>query len=236
MFTGSKGIKKPFLYSGFILLAISLAGLAWCYWPLSAKQESLLLSPTQLQASNLGIQLPAFLLQENRRLVLSYPPVLRQGETGQVSLSWELPAPSSGSPPAAAGSSVLVETRLDLVGIFQNPAGSIDAPLSPGQAVLLQWQITGIQAGHYSGTAWSYLNPSPASDSSSTDQQAANAFQPVAAQDIELQIISLFGLDFLVVKWLVASGLVLAFGLAVYAFLPGSKKRKRRTRFVECKK
>jgi hypothetical protein len=232
MFTGSKRIKKPFLYSGFILLAVSLAVLAWCYWPLPAKQQSLALSPTNLQALNPGIQLPAFLLQENRRLVLSYPTTLRQGETGRVTLRWDLSIPSPGSLAAAAGPSVLVETRLDLLGIFQNPAGSIDAPLFPGQALVLQWQINGVQAGLYSGTVWSYLNPSPASDNSSTGQQTSDAFQPVAAQDIEVQIISLFGLDFLTAKWMDASGLVLAVGLMLYAFLGGSKRTRRRKKKV----
>ena len=231
MFTGSKGIKRPFLYSGFILLAVSLAVLAWCYWPLPAKQQSLALSPTNLQALNPGIHLPTFLLQENRRLVLSYPVTLRQGETGRVTLRWDLLARSPGSP-AATSPSVLVETRLDLLGIFQNPAGSIDAPLFPGQALVLQWQINGVQAGLYSGTVWSYLNPSPASDSSSTSQQTSDAFQPVAAQDIELQIISLFRLDFPTAKWMGASGWVFAVGLMLYAFLGGSKRTRRRKKKI----
>ena len=223
MFTGSKGVKKFYLSFGLILLAIAWIGLGWSYWPLPAKQQSLTLTPSQLQTLFPGIQLPAFLLQENRQLGLSYPAIMRQGETGIITLQWDISTPAAVSPTAATPR-VLIETRLDMVGIFQNPTGSIDAPLIPGQTLVLERQITGVKDGSYSGTLWSYINPTP----SSSSQPGSNAFQPVAAQDVEFQIISLFGLDFFTARSMGATCLVFSIGLILYAFFGKSKKERRK--------
>jgi hypothetical protein len=231
MFTGSKETLKLYRYLGFILLAVACVGLVWSFWPLPAHQQSLALSPTNLQSLNPGVQFPDFLLKESRQLVLSYPAVLRKGDTGLLTLRWDFASPPGSSPASAAGPSVLIETRLDLVGVFQNPTGSIDAPLFSGQALVLERQLTGVQDGTYSGTLWSYLNPSPASSSSSTTQ-AGSGFLPVAAQDIEMQIISLFGLDFFTARSMGVSCLVFAAGLLAYAFL-GKPKKSRRSRLQQ---
>ena len=221
MLMGRKGFRKRYLYPGLVLLAAALGGFGWSYWPLPARVQTLTLTPTQLQTLFTGIPLPAFLLQANRRLVVSYPGVLRQGDTGHLTLHWDLPAAGAGSPGEA---NVLVEARLDMLGILQNPAGSIDAPLAPDQALVVQWQITGVQAGRYRGTLWSYLNPTPTAS-------RADAFTLVAAQDVELQIISLGGLDLSTVKTLSAAGLAGSVGLILYAWLRKPKKtRKKRPR------
>ena len=225
---GNKGIKKLYLYLGIILLAVSFVGLVWSLWPLPTKQQILDLSPTRLQGLFPGIQLPSFLLQENRQLVLSYPVVLHKGETGLLTLRWDLPTASTSSAPTGAVPRVMIETRLDLVGIIQTPQGSIDAPLFAGQALVLERQITGYEDGGYSGTLWSYLNPSPSLDSSSDTQPSSVSFQPVAAQDIELQIISLFGLDFFTARSMGVTCLVFGVGLVAYAFLGKSKKRRKK--------
>jgi hypothetical protein len=222
-FMGSRPVKKLYLSFGLVLLAVAVVGLCWSYWPLPAKQQNLALTPAQLQTLFPGIELPAFLQQETRQLVLSYPVIMRQGETGILTFRWESSAPSTGSP-TSANPRVLIETRLDMVGIFQNPTGSIDAPLIPGQTLVLERQITGIADGTYSGTLWSYINPAP----SANNPSGSNTFQPVAAQDIELQIISLFGLDFFTARSMGVSCLVFAFGLILYAFLAKPKKARKK--------
>jgi hypothetical protein len=228
MYTDNRGTKRLYLYLGFILLAVALVGLAWSLRLLPEKQQNLELSPTHLQNLSPGVEFPAFLFQENRQLVLSYPAILRLGETGLLILRWDFPTPSSGSP--AAGPRVLVETRLDLVGIIQNPTGSIDAPLFPGQALVLERQITGLQDGTYSGTLWSYIYASSSPISDPTGLATSDAFQPVAAQDIEVQIISLFGLDFFTARSMGVTCLVFSAGLIAYSLLGRSRKsRKKRS-------
>ena len=165
---------------------------------------------------------------EQRYLVLDYPARIRQGDVGWIRLAWQVKQNTLDiSPDGNASTNVLVETRVDLLGIIQQPADSIDAPLIAGKTVLMQWQIFPSQAGIYTGSIWSYLNLSPG-DGSTTDPQSADTFLPVAVQDIQIEVISLLGMGTNQLNWVAAISLVTAFVMLVWGFRPKSKKMVRR--------
>jgi len=230
MFTGNKGYRRILLFLGLVILVGSIGMLTWSFWPLRDKEISLTLSPDKLQTLNPDSQIPAFLFKEDCKLIIEYPAVARQGDPGSIVLTWEVgnsPPNSASNSSSVTGPSVLVESRLDLLGFVQTPSGSIDAPLLEGQTIALRWQIIPVEAGIFSGTIWSYLSLSSTLDNNSTDQSSQGQFQPVAAQDIKIQVISLFGLDVTAVKWLGIVGIMIAFSLGMVAVFYRPKPKRR---------
>jgi hypothetical protein len=236
MFTGNSGSRLVFIYLGIFISLMSAGSIAWCFWPLSTTEISLKLSGDKLQAIYPDTKVPTFLLQEQRSLVVKYPGTVRLGEPQMVTLTWK----TANSQPALPSNSsindqpsILTESRLDILGFSMTPSGSIDAPLPEGQTISLSWQITPIETGLSTGTIWSYLSLPSISNDNSNDQSSQNEFKPIAAQDFNIRVISLFGLGISTLKWLSYLGIPLGVGLVLFAILrrlPRKRKQHKRIR------
>ena len=162
-----------------LLLAGSCGLLAWGLWPVPRRSQGFTLAADRFPA--LGGQ--AY------RLTLDYPPRLRPGEVGTVTLRLD---PLTGEPPAPAAAGEtghrVFEGRLELAGLAPVERQTVETPLLPGLAAEVSWTVQGWQAGQVEGTAWSYLDVIPAAGG---ERQPA----PVGAQGIAIEIVSLFGLS-----------------------------------------
>jgi hypothetical protein len=214
MFMGNRKFRKPYLILGIVVLVVSFGMLAWCIWPLPTGEQTVTLSLQNLQAIYSDSQIPDFLKNEIRQLVVTYPSFLRKGETGHISLRWEVASPSTSTSGVVSESDALVETRLELFGFILAPSDNVVAPLFYGQTLLVQWSVLTGQSGQYSGTIWSYLNLP-----SSTENTAANEenYQPVAVQELKLEVIDLLGFGYTTVLWIGGIGIGAGLGLVVFA-------------------
>ncbi len=225
---GFNRLKNRKSIAALVFLLISLGLFGWCNWPLPHGHQSLIFSPQNLENLQPGVTIPDFLRDEQRTLVIDYPATIRQGQTGWIKLQWAVKQNSVDViPDDVSPANVLVDARLDLLGIRQTPGESIDAPLIPGRTLLVQWQIYPEQAGVFTGSVLSALDLSPFANNT-TDPQASENFIPVAIQDIQIKVIDLVGLGIDEVTWAAAASLVIAFGLVSWGFLTGPNPGRRK--------
>lgn len=89
-------------------------------------------------------------------------------------------------PGALAATTMVAEARLDLAGLEIRPDQTISEPLLPGKAVLFFWSVRAAQPGEYSGVAWLHLRLI------STEGERVI---PLSAQEVRLQVRTLWGLS-----------------------------------------
>jgi hypothetical protein len=65
---------------------------------------------------------------------------------------------------------------------------TVETPLLPGQPAQASWTVQGRQVGLFEGTVWSYLDTIPAGGGERQQD-------PVGAQGIEIEVVSIFGLS-----------------------------------------
>lgn len=180
-------------------------------------------------------------LQEARTLTLEWPPVIRAGDSDIIRLTLEVDELGNITPTAeieghvVTGETIIIpnlydthnvvaEARLDLAGIQVSPAEMSSQTLLPGQRVMFYWSIHPEDIGKYIGVVWFYLRFVPLDGGPETERA-------VAAQQIEIQVVSFLGLKAVPARILGAVGGLLSsvFGLPfVEDGLKWSWKRLRR--------
>ncbi len=138
---------------------------------------------------------------------LETPQYLRLGDAGLFRLSLLLEE-NSGAPgePSLPGSSglpaemfsptkltMIAEARLDLAGVEVRPDQEISEPLFPGKPLTFYWSVRATQAGEYHGVAWLHLRLI-------TDGEETRL--PLSAQEVRLQVRTLWGLSAHTARWL----------------------------------
>ena len=145
-------------------------------------------------------------IQEDRRLVLDYPPRMKANvESDIVTLTLDVDEFGRITPTARVEGNVVrgesiqipdlydthkvvAEARLEMAGMQVSPAGAIFEPMNRGQAVKFFWSIRPKETGYYQGTVWLHLN---FEDKSTADKNRI----AVSAQFIEVEAVDFFGLS-----------------------------------------
>jgi hypothetical protein len=144
-------LKKRAISLFFLLLAVIF--LAISSWPLPRVQS------TQSFPKAYSLDYPELSPVElSREIFTSIPSKVRAGETDEIRfefISTEISDASNTQD--TAGETYLLETRLEMPGMEENPADAVVQPVIEGHTLRYTWQIQPGQAGMYSGTLWVYL-------------------------------------------------------------------------------
>lgn len=208
------------LWAAGLLMAASLTLLLFSSAPLPRQVHSILLSAEPLASAAEPATPPAqrSLFGKQRRLSMSWPQLLRLGDSGQVTLALDVageaataPQPDEAAKAASLSDthSVVAEARLDLAGMQVEPFPTISEPMAPQRDLQLFWKIHPAVTGTYRGTLWLYLNLVP--KGRGTVERRA-----LVARPIEIQVLSVLGLPALPVRW----GSVVAIGLSAWLGMP----------------
>lgn len=199
---------------GLVLLFVSLAGLAWGYWPLPEQSRSLAVSVAEMIPPELSLdeggELP--FMDQPRLLLLEWPSVIRAGEVSTVRLVLDVSGQGSPSSQPMPGRdnpyTVLAEARLELPGVPHTPLGEISQAFLPGRPVMFSWFLRPAEAGEAQGTIWLHLRFIPVAG-------GLEVRQVLTAQRIDLRVIDWLGLSGPWVRALASAGLVVGAALGL---------------------
>ncbi|MDO8971634.1 MAG: hypothetical protein Q7U74_13150, partial [Saprospiraceae bacterium] len=124
-----------------------------------------------------------------------YPREMLDGEQ----VLFEMTVPSAEDLPAAAGSPVQLEGRLELAGVDLFPSEMMRVPFRPGQTVSFRWLVTAHQGAAENGTLWLVAI--------GIDSSIQATRFPLIARPIQLEVREVLGLNFLSARW-VGSGMI----------------------------
>jgi hypothetical protein len=188
---------------GIAMVLLSLAALAWGFWPVRR---------TSRQAT---LRVPGGTAQDAHQIRLSWPAWMRLGDSGVIRLVLE----SVDNPPdAGSQTNRLVESRLEASGLKAIPAGEILEPLLPGRQAVFYWSVLPEHDGENNVVIWVSMRPPPG-ESDKSGSQALQPGQLLTAQKISIRVVDLFGLDGGMVRLLGGIGMVFGFALCLDGFL-----------------
>jgi len=222
---------KKYLRIELILIGLLLAGVGFaCSRSMSvgAPPVAALATPTFSlvpAATTLPTVAPQPSIQETRRLVLEWPPVIRAGDADTVRLTLEMDENGNLTPTAEieghvtsgqtvtipnlyATHNVVAEVRLDMAGMQVVPSETASQPLRPGQSVTFYWSVRSAEAGKFRGVVWFYLRFVPLAGGPESERA-------ISAQTIEIEAMSFMGLKAGPARLLGAAGAFLSSVLGV---------------------
>jgi len=209
---------------GVLLMILSLATLTW-----GLRSGDYLLQTTDLAPSDLALSAAGqptgsvstsgtnALAPGPRTLALSYPTSLRLGDAGTLRLTVGLPPlePGSGqtnnnptSPDIYGSYNLVLQSHLDLPGMAHTPTGEVSQALPPDKPVVFIWYLRPNAPGVFSGKVWLHLRFVPRA----TAQEKRIL---LAAQQIDVQVITLMGMSGSQARLFGSLGLVLGGFLAL---------------------
>ena len=164
-------------------------------------------SPTQSSPSEPIMPVPTVqpAIPERRLLTVEYPGKIRAGDSDRVRLTLEIDEQGNITPTAVVDGNVvngevieipnlyethhvIVEAKFDIAGVEVAPSGLSSQSLEQGQTVTFTWSIRPMDVGVYRGTIWLYLR--------FVDKVSGEESQKtVAAQDVDIEAVNLFGLS-----------------------------------------
>ncbi|MEA3439696.1 MAG: hypothetical protein U9R58_05385 [Chloroflexota bacterium] len=186
------GIRR---ISAIVLLLVSLVILIWGIWPIKRQVHTTTLTVDPLQAQRQAV--------EQFQLSLETPARIRLGDTEQIFLTLGKDGDEKTSSAASKTSqevggtadlgnndlqNIIVQARLDLPGISFTPKGELSQSMRPGTPVVFSWRVLPEKTGNHKGTIWVHLQHEPESGDEIIRQ-------PLTAQVLEIEAISLFGLS-----------------------------------------
>ena len=201
---------KKYLRIELILIGLLLAGVGFaCSRSISlgTPPVAALATPTFSlvpAATTLPTVAPQPSIQETRRLVLEWPPVIRAGDADTVRLTMEMDENGNLTPTAeieghvTSGQTVTIpnlydahnvvaEARLDMAGMQVVPSETASQPLRPGQSVTFYWSVRSAETGKFRGVVWFYLHFVPLAGGPESERA-------ISAQTIEIEVMSFMGL------------------------------------------
>jgi hypothetical protein len=193
------------------LLLVSTALVVWSLWP--PRLQHLVLQLSEKNLENIGFtpaQQTALGEYHLAQISLEWPETLRIGETGRITLAVE-PQPNTELVRSSQG--LAIDARLDLVGLELYPASEARTGLPPGKLLRLYWQVRAAQSGDYPGTAWLYIVFPPTGNA----QNSSPTTLPLSAQNLDIKVIALAGLDLSQVRFSGAAGIFV--GMLLMLFL-----------------
>lgn len=158
-------------------------------------------------------------IPERRLLTVEYPPKIRAGDSDRVRLTLEVDEQGNIAPTAIVDGNVvngevieipnlyethrvIAEAKFDIAGVEVAPSGLSNQTLEQGQTVTFYWSVRPMEVGVYRGTVWLYLR---FVDKTSGEESE----KTVAAQDVNIEAVSLFGLSANLVRTLGVGGSII---------------------------
>lgn len=179
-------MRRPAIthFIGIVLFFVSVSFLVWGFYP--QRHE------TQI------LRIPGF-GQQN----LMWTSRIRSGETGVLKLDfnpaelglggfsadevgWSESHPIRTSP-ILTSDQILVETRIEMLGVILDPGEELIQPLQSGKKLSFIWQINPIISGDLEGEIWFYIK------NLSKIQNGENR-QPISVLNIHVHSVDLFGM------------------------------------------
>jgi hypothetical protein len=185
------------IWIGFILLALALLILTWSFWPTARMQQQITSSFGDSLSGLPGAESAGLI--ETRLLTIDSPRSVRVGDSDLVRMTFAV-APGSDDqntytiPNLYDTHNLVLEARLDVAGMQVAPGAGISEPMRRGQTITFYWSISPIQAGHYRGNLWVYLNIVPKLGGE-IDRRA------LVAHRMDIQGLSVFGLPADIARW-----------------------------------
>ena len=237
-----QNIRRVF---GLLLLVLSLVALIWGLSSPEYQLQATGLAPVDMTLP--GSEPPigstsavesAARSPEPRLLKLSWPKRLRLGDDGTLSLIVGFPSPlpagSTGSQATQAGAggvqpavydayNLVLQSHLDLPGIVRTPTGEISQAMLPDQPVEFLWYLRPLTPGIFSGKVWLHLRFVPRS----TGQEERIL---LAAQQVDIQVVSLLGMSSSQARLLGSVGLVVGVFLGLDGVLSWSLEQLAKRR------
>ena len=168
----------------FIILIGSFIILAWGYYPAQADTQ-------KLRVPGVGQQ------------SLTWTSRIRTGETGSLKLDFNAADLGIGGEAANGADTsyfenirqfhlhstdnILLETRVELPGVFIQPGEELIQPLRPGKELSFNWQFTPYESGEIEGEIWIYLNMI-------SEDQGDDSRHPISILSINVLSMDLFGM------------------------------------------
>ncbi len=159
------------------LLTLLLSGilLGWAYAPPKEISRSVTLSG---QADSVSLA--------PRQLTVRYPPKIRLGDSGRVTL--RLDAGAASSPSVYEKYTLVAQAKLEAAGAEVSPPETIREAMPSGKPVLFYWHIRPPEAKSYQGTLWLFVEFIP--------KNGAPSFQRAfLAKPLEVEGRALWGLS-----------------------------------------
>jgi hypothetical protein len=189
----------------FVVLACGAEAAATA--PAATETTSNAPEPTQSSPSEPVIPEPTAqpAIPERRLLTLEYPAKIRAGDSDRVRLMLEVDKNGNITPTAIVDGNVvngevveipnlyeshhvIVQAKFDIAGVQVVPDGLSSQTLEQGQTVTFYWSVRPMDVGVYRGTIWLYLK---FVDKVSGEESE----KTVAAQDVEIEAVNLFGVS-----------------------------------------
>jgi hypothetical protein len=222
-------LRKIRRVGSLVLLLISIGLIIWAGLsnPRHSIIQPIIYPETAFQMGTLGIGLAKM---EPRQVKIEWPSSMRIGETEEIRLELEPKSSDTGDSNFPNGTpniydkyNIMAEARFEVAGLVVNPANPTRESMPAGQTVRYKWKITNDQVGSSSGKVWLSLRLLPL--------YGGEAIQvPIYIQEINIQTVSLFGLNEAMVLILGGVGIVLSVVL-IYTDLIGLVRKwiKRNT-------
>ena len=209
--------NKTRLFFCSLIWVISIALLAWCEWPIKTVAREIDFLPGDLVIIPPGgpIQNPGRpeAIQEERRLILEWMPIMRKGDLSKVKLSFigsKTHGPDNPVLPLVATNyaniydsyTINAEARMELIETEVYPSGLSGHVLPEDQDIYFVWTLKPKNPGNYEGTAWFYLKLFPLNGGEAFEQA-------ISAQTVNIKVMSLLGLNSNYLRFLGVIGLVI---------------------------
>lgn len=220
-------VKRVRRFIGIIILIISSILLAWGLWPSQVTQLRLQFSEIDILGKDFisssndqdNILVEERLYSGDRTLLIEHTSRIKQGDQGYVTFLFEnideinpgrdvqksLPSENL----AISGDiSPVIKVRLELTGTFYSPEGELLEPLKPGIPVKFRWDLRPYDDDNVSGNLWVYLVL--------VSTEEGEVFRrALSAQELNIDVISLFGLPGSTTRILGVIGIALGLSLVM---------------------
>ena len=193
----SKRLSRLLYGLSLALLALGLINLGWAVWPSPTDARTFTIPAGPLPGAPSGKDYDSLADYELR---VSWSRWIRVGEEGQILVVLsDLDTPAAES---RAGETQVVLLAPSVISLPVDPAGQAQANLGPGQDLYQAWSVGGTMAGEYPGklvAAFGFFD----------DALGQLVPVPVAVVDLDIQVVSLWGLARGLVLWLGVVGIAL---------------------------
>jgi hypothetical protein len=195
-------LLSRFLFGlSLVFLAFGLVNLGWAMWPEGQQRVQLAIPSGVLPGAPAGTTYASL---ADYTLTVAWPGWVRVGRTGEITIDL-VPAASAAAPeiveaPLKGVQTVLIEPVLP--GLPLTPPGMVQSSLGKEQALSVDWTASPPDAGIYPGkvyVSFGFFDP----------DLDTLVRVPVVVVDVEIQAVSLWGLEANLVLWLGVVGLAL---------------------------
>jgi hypothetical protein len=191
-------IGQILYFFSLIFLIFGLFCLAWVVWPAPRDAVSTTIPEGVLPGAPPGKDYASL---GKYSLNISWPRWQRLGEGYQnITLFLDEPTQEDGDDQENRAVQVVI-AEANLAGLPIEPTGRIQHTLGPGQDMTISWAVPGIQVGKFPGEvifSFGFFE----------EDSAEMIAVPVAVVDVQVKVISLFGLRHQMVLWFGFIGLV----------------------------